>query len=190
MYTQERHTLLHNVSEKKDTNYIHGKYRNAMPSKNNDTCNVTNQCTGKQFFILEMPYIQAPFMSRRLLGTSKKLLFWWNQLQVDSHHTGSRQISINIIRFIYHYIKEPHRSKKRLCNCIYLKWNTFHISSTSILSANLPSLLDNKDTSPFKHESVTSFMLEAHLKCDDYKYYRSRTQNKTPFKYLGHPRQR
>jgi len=53
--THRKGKLLHNVSEKKDTNYIHGKYRNAMPSKNNDTCNVTNQCTGKQFFILEMP---------------------------------------------------------------------------------------------------------------------------------------
>jgi len=56
----------------------------------------------------------------------------------------------------------------------------------SILLANLPSLLDNKDTSPFKHESVTSFMLEAHLKCDDYKYYRSHTWNKTSFKCLGY----
>ena len=128
----------------------------------------------------------APFMSRRLLETSKKLLFWRNQLQVDSDHTGRRQISSNIIRFIYRY-KDQHRSKKRLCNCICLTLNTFHISSMSILSANLPSLLDNKDTSPFKHESVTSFMLEAHLKRDDYKYYRSRTQNKTFFKCLGHP---
>jgi hypothetical protein len=86
---------------------------------------------------------------------------------------------------MYRYIKDPHRSEKRWCNCIYLTLNTFHISSTSILSANLPSLLDNKDTSPFKHESVTSLMLEAHLKCDNYKYYRSHTQNKTSFKCLG-----
>lgn len=43
---------------------------------------------------------------------------------------------------------------------------TLHMS---ILQLTLPSLLDNNDTSPFKHESVTSFMLDAHLQYQNYK---------------------
>lgn len=64
-------TQLHNVSEKRDTNCFHGKYRHAMPSKNNDTCNVQ----GKIIFHLGNATDTGTFISRRLLGASKKLLF-------------------------------------------------------------------------------------------------------------------
>jgi hypothetical protein len=118
------------------------------------------------------------------MGTSNKLLFWWNQCKADFRHTGWRQILNNIIRFRYRYIKNSEKKSCITASALHWILITYPLS-ISILTANLPSLLDNKDTSPFKHESVTSFMLDAHLKCDDYKYYRSCTENKTSFKCLG-----